>query len=76
LGKIKVDLYNGYIYLMMNLTKEIFEGAIYVLWIILFLLSIFGAIKTVNSSDMSVSVIIPAFNEAKTVGHVVKTVKR
>ena len=46
------------------------------LWIILFLLSIFGAIKTVNSSDMSVSVIIPAFNESKTVGHVVKTVKK
>jgi glucosyl-3-phosphoglycerate synthase len=47
-----------------------------VLWIILFLLSIIGAIKTVNSSNMTISVIIPAFNEDKTVGHVVKTVKK
>lgn len=45
------------------------------LWIILFFLSIIGAIKTINSSNMTVSVIIPAFNEAKTVGKVVKTVK-
>lgn len=46
------------------------------LWIILFLLSIIGTIKTVNSSNMSVSVIIPAFNEEKTVGNVVKTVSK
>lgn len=46
------------------------------LWIILFFLSIIGAIKTVNSSNMSISVIIPAFNEEKTVGNVVKTVKK
>lgn len=46
------------------------------LWIILFFLSIIGAIKTVNSSNMTVSVIIPAFNEEKTVGKVVKTVKK
>ncbi len=46
------------------------------LWIILFFLSIVGAIKTVNSSNMSISVIIPAFNEEKTVGNVVKTVKK
>lgn len=46
------------------------------LWIILFFLSIIGAIKTVNSSNMTISVIIPAFNEEKTVGHVVKTIKK
>lgn len=46
------------------------------LWIVLLLLMIIGSIKTVNSSKMSVSVIIPAFNEDKTVGHVVKTVKK
>lgn len=37
---------------------------------------IFGSIKTVDSRDMTVSVIIPAFNEEKTVGSVVKTVKK
>lgn len=46
------------------------------LWIILFFLSIIGTIKTVNSSNMAISVIIPAFNEEKTVGHVVKTIKK
>ncbi len=46
------------------------------LWMILFFLSIIGAIKTVNSSNMTISVIIPAFNEEKTVGHVVKTIKK
>ncbi|MCE5214018.1 MAG: glycosyltransferase [Methanobacterium sp.] len=46
------------------------------LWIVLFFMLIIGSIKTVNSSKMSVSVIIPAFNEDKTVGNVVKTVKK
>ncbi len=46
------------------------------LWIVLFFMLIIGSIKTVNSSNMSVSVIIPAFNEDKTVGDVVKTVKK
>ncbi|MDD1774320.1 MAG: glycosyltransferase [Methanobacterium sp.] len=45
------------------------------LWIVLILLFIIGSIKTVNSNNLSVSVIIPAFNEDKTVGQVVKTVK-
>ena len=45
------------------------------LWIVLILLFIIGSIKTVNSNNMSVSVIIPAFNEDKTVGQVVETVK-
>lgn len=46
------------------------------LWIVLFFILIIGSIKTVNSRDMTVSVIIPAFNEEKTVGNVVKTVKK
>ena len=46
------------------------------LWITLFFLLVIGSIKTVNSSNMSVSVIIPAFNEEKTVGSVVKTVAK
>lgn len=45
------------------------------LWIILFLILIIGTVKTHNSKDMTVSVIIPAFNEDKTVGAVVKAVK-
>lgn len=46
------------------------------LWIVLIFMLIFGSIKTINSRDMTVSVIIPAFNEEKTVGNVVKTVKK
>lgn len=46
------------------------------LWIVLIFMLIFGSIKTVDSRDMTVSVIIPAFNEEKTVGSVVKTVKK
>lgn len=45
------------------------------LWIVLIFMLIIGSIKTINSRDMTVSVIIPAFNEDKTVGSVVKTVK-
>lgn len=44
---------------------------------LLLLLSIFiiSSIKTVNSKNMVISVIIPAFNEERTVGDVVATVK-
>lgn len=45
------------------------------LWIVLFYILIIGSVKTINSRNMTVSVIIPAFNEDKTVGSVVKTVK-
>jgi glucosyl-3-phosphoglycerate synthase len=44
-------------------------------WIILIFVLIIAAIKTSNSHDMTVSVIIPAFNEEKTVGNVVKVIK-
>jgi glucosyl-3-phosphoglycerate synthase len=45
-------------------------------WIILFLILIIASVKAVTSKkDMSVSVIIPAYNEEKTVGSVVKAVK-
>ena len=43
--------------------------------IILLLFSIISSIKTINSRNMTVSIIIPAFNEDKTVGNVIKTVK-
>jgi glucosyl-3-phosphoglycerate synthase len=46
-----------------------------VLWIVLFLMLIIGSVKTMTPRNLSVSVIIPAFNEDKTVGSVVKTVK-
>jgi len=46
-----------------------------VLWIILLLFWIISSIKTINSKDMAVSVIIPAFNEDRTVGNVIKAVK-
>ena len=45
------------------------------LWIILLLFSIISSIKTINSENMSVSIIIPAFNEDKTVSNVIKAVK-
>ncbi len=44
-------------------------------WIILIFVLIIASIKTSNSHDMTVSVIIPAFNEEKTVGNVVNVVK-
>ena len=45
-------------------------------WIILFFILIIASVKAVTSKkDMSVSVIIPAYNEEKTVGSVVKAVK-
>lgn len=43
-------------------------------WIVLFFMLIIGAVKTINSRDMTVSVIIPAFNEERTVSSVVKAV--
>ena len=45
------------------------------LWIITLLFSIFTSIKTINSKNMTVSVIIPAFNEDKTVSNVITAVK-
>lgn len=45
------------------------------LWIILIFMLIIGSIKTINSKNLTVSVIIPAFNESKTVGKVIKAVK-
>ncbi|MDD3984817.1 MAG: glycosyltransferase [Methanobacterium sp.] len=45
-------------------------------WIIIIFIVLLAAIKTtVNNKNLSVSVIIPAYNEEKTVGHVVKVVK-
>lgn len=48
------------------------------LWIILMLVLLLASIKTVGNDknkNLTVSVIIPAFNEEKTVAHVVKVVK-
>jgi glucosyl-3-phosphoglycerate synthase len=45
-------------------------------WIILMFILLLASIKTVgNNRNLTVSVIIPAFNEEKTVAHVVKVVK-
>ncbi|MCC7563321.1 MAG: glycosyltransferase [Methanobacterium sp.] len=45
-------------------------------WIILLFILIIASVKTMNSKKpMSVSVIIPAYNEEKTVANVIKTVK-
>lgn len=46
------------------------------IWIILMFILLLTSIKTVdNHKDLTVSVIIPAYNEEKTVSHVVKVVK-
>ncbi|WP_048191923.1 glycosyltransferase [Methanobacterium sp. SMA-27] len=45
-------------------------------WIIMMFIVLLASIKTAgNNKNLSVSVIIPAYNEEKTVGHVVKVVK-
>jgi glucosyl-3-phosphoglycerate synthase len=45
-------------------------------WIILFFILIIASVKAVTyKKDMTISVIIPAYNEEKTVGNVVKAVK-
>ena len=45
-------------------------------WIILMFILLLASIKTAgNNHNLTVSVIIPAFNEEKTVAHVVKVVK-
>lgn len=47
-----------------------------VLWIILMLFLLLASVKTVgNHKNLTVSVIIPAYNEEKTVAHVVKVVR-
>ena len=47
-----------------------------VTWIILMLFLLLASIKTVNNhKNLTVTVIIPAYNEEKTVSHVVKVVK-
>ncbi len=76
LGKeLKVQIYT----IITNLTefslKRIFLRCAILLWIILLLFSIISSIKTINSKSMTVSIIIPAFNEDKTVSNVIKAVK-
>ena len=47
-----------------------------VYWIIMMFIVLLASIKTAgNNKNLSVSVIIPAYNEEKTVGHVIKVVK-